>query len=113
MMTKLKAKKGRPFKERPSRKELGRFYVKEERSIREIAGLLNCSKDLIYRALQEYGIETRSNIKRSRFRAYKSGFLKRKVKDKGYRQTARELKINEWTLRAYLRSNPGKADDNC
>ena len=99
----MAAKPGRPFKERPSRKELYRLYVKEERSVRDVAMQLNCSKDLIYRALKEYGVNLRPGISRSALRTFDLRFLKREVREKGYRQTARELKINEATLWAYLK----------
>jgi transposase len=107
---KPKQKKGRPFEERPDQKTLKKLYVKEEKSIREIAGLFGYSKDIVYRALQEYGIERRPRDKRSRLRTYALSFLKREVKTKGFRQVARELKINEWTLRAYMKSTLTKAN---
>jgi len=99
----MAAKLGRPFKERPSRKDLVRLYVKEDRSIRDVAAQLGCSKDIVYRALKEYGVKLRPDTKRSALRTFDLKFLKREVREKGYRQTARELKINEWTLRAYLK----------
>jgi len=99
----MKAKKGRPLKGRPTKAELKRLYVREGKSIREIATLTGHSKDIIYRALTEYGIEKRASVKRSRLRAYDLGFLKRAVQKRGYRATARELNVNEWTLRAYLK----------
>lgn len=99
----MEVKKGRPLKGRPAKTKLKRLYVREGKSIREIANLTGHSKDMIYRALTEYGIEKRASVKRSRLRVYDLGFLKRAVRKRGYKATARELDINEWTLRAYLK----------
>ena len=99
----MKAKRGRSTKERPSRKELKRLYQREEMSIREIAGILEVSKDLVYRALREYKIERRPGMKKSRLKRFDLGHLKKGVQSSGYRETARKLDINEWTLRAYLK----------
>lgn len=103
MMTKLKAKKGRPFKERPARRELKKLYVKEGKSAREVARILGCSKDLIYRALQEYEIEVRARTRRSLLLQYPLADLKAAVKEKGLRGYARELGINPGTLLHHLK----------
>lgn len=42
-----KRKPGRPAGDRPKKSELQRLYVKEERSIREVAEILGCSKDKV------------------------------------------------------------------
>jgi len=108
MTTKLKAKKGRPFKERPARQDLKKLYVKEGRSGREIAGILGCSKDLIYRALREYEIEVRASARRSILLQYRLPDLKAAVKEKGVRGYARELGINPSTLLHHLKGRKVK-----
>jgi DNA invertase Pin-like site-specific DNA recombinase len=46
--------------EKPSKSEMRRLYIKESKSIREVAEVLGCSKDMVYRTLGEYGIEIRT-----------------------------------------------------
>jgi DNA-binding CsgD family transcriptional regulator len=84
-------------------KELRQLYVKKSKSIREIADILGCSKDMVYRSLQEYGIERRTNKRRSKLINYKLSILERGVKSKGIRGYSRELGIDESTLRHYLK----------
>jgi hypothetical protein len=52
-------KRGKPpLGSKPIKIVLQRLYVKEARSIREVADLLGCTKDMVARALKEYGIES-------------------------------------------------------
>ena len=94
-------------KARPDKKTLERLYTKEGRSIREIASRLECSKDLIARALKEYGIPARPKAgisrRKSQLTKYRLKDLKDSVKRQGIRATARDLGINEGTLRHYLK----------
>lgn len=104
--TKLKVKKrgpGRPVGEIPKKGELQRLYVDENKSIREIAGLLSCSKDKVYRALKEYGIERRSHTWRSRLERYDLNFIKETINKIGYRKGAKELGVDKSTLYRYLK----------
>ncbi len=100
----LEAKKGKPaIGKRPEKAELKKLYVKESKSIREIAEILGCSKDMVYRSLQDYGIERRNHrVKRSRLQDYELAFLKKEIKRKGYNQLANELKVHNTTLRRYM-----------
>ncbi len=99
----MKAKRGKPaIGKRPEKAELKKFYVEESKSIREIGDILGCSKDMVYRALKEYGIERRTDNKRSKLRNSDKAFLKKEVKQKGITQTARELAVNISTLRKYI-----------
>lgn len=101
--------RGKPsIGKRPSEPELRRLYIKESKSIREIAEILRCSKDMVYRALQENGIELRPGLNRSKLRQYKLSVLERGIREKGVRGYARELGIHENTLRHYLK---GKRED--
>lgn len=106
----FEVKKGKPtIGKRPEKVELKKLYVKESKSIREIAELLGCSKDMIYRTLIEYGIERRNHrIKRSRLQDYELAFLKKEIKCKGYNQLANELKVHNTTLRRYMEKMKSK-----
>jgi len=62
----LKVTRGKPaMGNKPSKSELEKLYIKESKSIREIAEILGCTKDMIYRALKDYGIQTREHVKKS------------------------------------------------
>jgi len=93
------------MKARPERKKLERLYVKERRSIRETALRLDCSKDMVARALKEYGIVARPGTgrRRSRLTKYRLSDLKASIRTQGIRATARSLGVCEGTLRHYLR----------
>ncbi|TET67937.1 MAG: hypothetical protein E3J56_12095 [Candidatus Aminicenantes bacterium] len=102
----MKVGKGRPaIGIKPDKRELERLYVKESQSIREVAEELRCSKDMVYRALQEYGIERRGKTRRSQLRAHKLIYLKDEIEKKGYTQVAIELGVGITTLRDYIRAN--------
>jgi len=99
------AKRGKPsLDEIPGKKELEKLYVKELKSIREIAEILHCSKDMVYRALKGYGIELRNNVKRSELRKRSQKTIQSLVERKGVRGAARELEIAPSTLSRFLRS---------
>jgi len=53
------------------KEELRKIYKIESRSIREIAEIQCCSKDMVYRALMKYGIEVRPNRRRSKLKNIK------------------------------------------
>lgn len=100
----LEVKRGRPaIAKKPERKELHRLYVKESKSIREVAETLRCSKDMVYRCLKKYGIAIRPGYNRSRLRKYNLSILQNGVKVKGIRVYAKELGVHENTLRHYLK----------
>jgi len=85
------------------RKDLERLYVTEEKSIREVAAVLGCTKDMVVRTLQEYGIERRAGIKRSRLKEYRPAELRRRSKQEGAAQVAQELGVAVSTLRYYMK----------
>jgi len=100
-----KTKLGRPSSgKKPDKKELTNLYIKEAKSIREIAEHLGCSKDMIYRSLEEYKIERRPGYNRSKLRIYDLAYLKREIKKKGYKAFALELEIDVSTLRKHIKS---------
>jgi len=99
----LEVTRGKPsIGKKPSKTELERLYIKELMSIREIAKSLECSKDMIYRALREYGIELRQGFKRSKLRNIDKAFLKQEVKTKGMTKVAKELSVDIRTLKKYI-----------
>lgn len=83
--------------------ELMHLYANEGKSIRAIAEILGCSKDRIYRLLQEYKIKRRPRIRSSVLWKYELSVLKGEIKEKGIRGYARELGIDESTLRYHLK----------
>ena len=100
----LEVRKGKPYKgEKPEKATLKRLYIKELRSIREIAESLSCTKDMVYRSLQEYGIPIRTNKRRSKLEKYRLSELEKWIRVKGIRGYARELGVDESTLRHHLK----------
>ncbi len=95
-------KAGRPAKPRPTRGELARLYVVEGRAVRDVAAVLGCSKDLIYRALAEYGLKRRPNAKRSKLRAHDPGVIRGKVETLGFLGAAEALGVDASTLRRFM-----------
>ncbi len=88
---------------KPSKADLKRLYIKESRSVRNIAELLGCSKDMVYRALTEHGIERRTHTnKRSQLEEYDLNTLKRDIRSKGYNQVAADLGVHNATLRRHI-----------
>jgi predicted transcriptional regulator len=105
----LGKKRGRPAMEgQPTKDELVRLYVQEEKSIREAAETLGISKDMVSRALKTYGIMARPNASRSRLRSIPLNGLEAAIKNKGIRGTARELGLAEGTLRHHLKVRRGQ-----
>jgi len=99
----LEAKSGKPaIGEKPTKGDLKKLYAKESKSIREVAEVLECSKDMVYRLLKEYGIERRPYNKRSKLRNFDKSFLKREVRNKGITKVANELSVDVRTLRKYI-----------
>jgi len=79
----LEVRKGKPaVGKKPGKAELKRLYIKESKSIRKVAEVLGCSKDMIYRSLEEYGIERRQGFKRSMLKDYKPSYLRKEVKER-------------------------------
>ena len=105
----LEVKRGRPqASPAPSKAHLVRLYIKERRSVRNVAAMLGCSKDAVYRALKQYGITTRSNVRRSKLQRIPLKGLKVAVQERGLRATARDLGIDHSTLRHHLKVRSSK-----
>ncbi|MCG2815408.1 MAG: hypothetical protein L6425_05700 [Candidatus Aminicenantes bacterium] len=105
----LEVRRGRPpAGPKPAKADLVRLYVKEERSVRDVAATLGCSKDVVHRAMKQYAIEVRTSARRSILLKYRLTDLKAGVRGKGIRGYARELGIDEGTLRHHLKTRKGK-----
>ena len=104
-----KPKRGRPASgPTPSKTDLVNLYVKESRSVREVATALGCTKDAVHRALARFGIKTRSNASRSSLRRIPLQDLKAAIQEKGIRGTSRDIGVDEGTIRHYLKAIQGK-----
>ena len=93
----------RPFVDRPKKSVLEKLYVEEQRSTRDIASILNCSKDLIYRALKEYGISRRNKTRCSQLLKLPLKVIEENITQLGIRGYARSLGISDGTLRHHLK----------
>ena len=100
----LEVKRGRPpLGPAPSKADLVRLYVKEGRAVRDVAAELGCSKDAVHRGLRTYGIKARSNASRSRLRTIPLRDLKAAIRAKGISGTARDMGVDEGTIRHHLK----------
>ena len=100
----VEVKRGKPsIGNKPSKSELEKLYIKESKSIRDIAIILGCSKDMVYRALQESAIERRPHTKVSKLNMYSLKKIRDIVSREGYRGAARSLGVGYTTLRLYLK----------
>jgi hypothetical protein len=98
----LEVKRGRPpAGPAPSKADLVRLYVKESRSVRDVAIALGCSKDAVHRALKKCGIKARTCAKRSRLRAVALERIEAEVKGKGMKAAAVSLGVSLRTLQYY------------
>jgi transposase-like protein len=100
----LVAKRGRPSKgKKPKKQELISLYEEKGKSVRDIADLMDCSKDMVFRCLKEYQIKPRTNVRRSSLRQYELAYLEAGIKEKGLRGFARELRIDKSALLRHIR----------
>jgi len=100
----LEVRRGRPSAcAKPKKAELVGLYVQESRSIREIAGILGCKKDVVHYWLKKYGIRARNNVSRSQLRNIPLEEIVIKIRELGIRGYARELGVTEGTVRHHLK----------
>ena len=105
----LEVKRGRPpAGPAPSKADLAKLYVKESRSVRDVAAVLGTTKDAVHRVLKKYEISVRSNVSRSKLRTIPLLDLKAAVREKGLRGTARDLGVDHSTLWHHLKVRSGQ-----
>ena len=101
-------KRGRPPSgPPPSKADLVKLYIKEGRSVRDVAAALGCSKDAVHRALRTYGIAARPNASRSKLRTIPLRDLAAAIRDRGISGTARDLGVDRSTLGHHLKTRKG------
>ena len=81
-----------------------RLYVREGRTIREIAAALGCSRDMVHRALREHGIEARPVARRSKLQDIPLQKIEAEIAAQGLRGAARALGVDHSTLAQHLRA---------
>jgi predicted transcriptional regulator len=101
----MKVSKGRPaIGKRPDKKDLVRFYEKELKSIRHIAGQLGLHPATIHYWLRKYDIKTRSKARKSRLLSIPLEEIERNLAKLGIRGYARKLGLSEGTIRHHLKA---------
>lgn len=99
-----KVKRGKPaIGKKPGKAELRRLYIKESKSIREISHSLGCSKDMVYRALKEYGIRKGFTTRKRKLSEATLTFLKKEFKTKSKKKVAKELGVSKSGLYKHLK----------
>ncbi|MBN2241860.1 MAG: helix-turn-helix domain-containing protein [Acidobacteria bacterium] len=88
---------------KPARADLQKLYVREGKSIREVAALLGCTRDMVHRALREYGIEARPVARRSRLQEIPLEKLEAEIAAQGLRGAARAFGVDHSTLAQHVR----------
>ena len=99
----LEVKRGRPpVGPAPSKADLDRLYVREGRSVRDVAAVLGCSKDAVHRGLRIFGIKARPPAKRSRLLRLEQRRLFADLLELGPNRTAQKWGIPRRTFFDYL-----------
>jgi len=99
----LEVKRGRPpAGPAPSKADLVKLYVREGRSVRDVAAGLGCSKDMVHRGLRKYGIEVRTSARRSALEKAEPSRLYSDLIEKGVEGTAAGLGVTKRTLQYFL-----------
>lgn len=74
------------------------LYLKEERSIREIADLVGWKKDKVHFWLKRYGIKRNKRMRKGKLYYVSHDYLKREFEIKAKAQVARELGVSRTAL---------------
>ncbi len=80
------------------KKVLEALYLKEERSIREVANFLDLSKDKVHRLLISYGIKREKRIRKGKLSGLTLEYLEREFKNKSKIQIAKDLGVSRQSL---------------
>lgn len=99
----LETKRGKPaIGKKPEKEELEKLYAKESKSIREVSEVLGCTKDMVYRCLQEYSIERRERLFKSKLKKCSFEYIEKEIRKKGFKQAASDLNVEVHTLRVHF-----------
>ncbi len=102
--TNMDVKPGRPkISKNPNKAELQRLYVKDGKSIRQIATHLGLHPDTIHYWLKKYSIKTRSKARKSRLLSIPLEEIEINLAKLGIRGYARKLGLSEGTIRHHLK----------
>ena len=102
----------RPRSIRIREEDLRRLYADEGLSVRDIAGILECSKDAVYRRLQELEVERRGKARAPKLSQYGDDHIMAVLKERGYRKAAVELGVGKTTLLRYMQRRGKKSPLN-
>jgi transposase-like protein len=87
---------------KPDINTLKKLYMEQLKSIREVAKELGLHPDTVHYWLKKNNIPTRTMAKRSKLLKYSLSEIKDAIKEKGIRGYAREVGVDESTLRHHL-----------
>ncbi len=79
------------------------LYIKKEKSIRDIANLLEWKKDKVHRLLKQYGIKRDKRIRKGKLTGITLEFLEKEFKKKTKVQVAKELGVSRPALYKHLK----------
>lgn len=89
---------------KPARADLQQLYVREGKSIRDVAAVLGFTRDMVYRTLREYGIEARPVARRSRLQDIPLQELEAAIAGQGLRGAARSFGVDHSTLAQHVKA---------
>lgn len=79
------------------------FYLKENKSIRDIADLLGWKKDKVHRLLKQHGIKRDKGIRKGKLTGITLEYLEKEFKKKTKVQVAKELSVSRPALYKHLK----------
>lgn len=100
----FESKRGRPsIGNKPGKTELKKLYLKESKSIREIAEILGCSKDMVYRTIHKYGIKKEKKTRKGKLKGITLEYIEKSLKNKTKVKLAEELGVTRQGLNKRIR----------
>lgn len=88
------------------------LYLKEKKSIRDIAELVGMSKDKVHRLLKTYGVKREKRTRKGKLSGLTLVYLEREFKNKSKIQVAKDLGVSRQSLHERylkLKKEKGKA----